>query len=96
MKKSLRVYPDTSVFGGCFDDEFRAESTRFFEEVRQGRFVVVVSNVTLDELALAPEPVRNVLADLRPEQIEIVSTSQDSDEIRDAYLEAAVVGSGIA
>jgi len=37
-----------------------------------------------------------VLADLRPEQIEIVSTSQDSDEIRDAYLEAAVVGSGIA
>ena len=43
MKKPLRVYADTSVFGGCFDDEFKTGSVRFFEEVRQGRFVVVVS-----------------------------------------------------
>jgi hypothetical protein len=47
---------------GCFDDEFRAESVRFFEGVRQRRFVVVVSKVTL--------------ADLPPEQVEIVNTSQ--------------------
>ena len=80
------------MFGGCLDDEFRAESVRFFEEVRQGRFVVVVSNVALDELELAPDPVRNVLADLRPQHVEIVSTSQESVELRDAYLEAAVVG----
>jgi len=59
VKKPLRVYADTSVFGGCFDDEFKTESVRFFEEVRQGRFVVVVSNVTLDELELAPHPVRS-------------------------------------
>lgn len=56
VKKPLRVYADTSVFGGCFDDEFKAESVRFFDEVRQGQFVVVVSNVTLDELELAPDP----------------------------------------
>jgi hypothetical protein len=48
--RTLRVYADTSVFGGCFDDEFMTESVRFFEEVRQGKFVLVVSNVTLDEL----------------------------------------------
>jgi hypothetical protein len=55
VKKPLRVYADTSVFGGCFDSEFTAESVRFFEEVRQGQFILVVSNVTLDELELAPE-----------------------------------------
>ena len=49
VKRTLRVYADTSLFGGCFDDEFRAESIRFFEEVRAGRFVLVVSDVTLDE-----------------------------------------------
>src|SRR5580704_6001106 len=92
IKRPLRVYADTSVFGGCFDDEFKAESVGFFEEVRQGRFIVVVSNVTLDELELAPDLVRGVLADLPPQQVEIVSASPESDALRDAYLEAAVVG----
>jgi hypothetical protein len=92
VKKPLRVYADTSVFGGCFDSEFMTESVRFFEEVRQGQFVVVVSNVTLDELGLAPGAVRVVLADLPPQQVEIVSESAESDDLRDAYLEAAVVG----
>jgi hypothetical protein len=92
VKESLRVYADTSVFGGCFDNEFAPESVRFFEEVREGRFVVVVSNVTLDELELAPERVRRVLAGLPTEQVEIVSTSPESDELKKAYLNAAVVG----
>ncbi|MGA3239458.1 MAG: hypothetical protein ABSG03_24545 [Bryobacteraceae bacterium] len=92
IKRPIRVYADTSVFGGCFDDEFKTESVGFFEEVRQGRFVVVVSNVTLDELGLAPEPVRGVLADLPPQQVELVSTSPESDALRNAYLEAEVVG----
>ena len=48
--KPLRVYVDTSVFGGCFDAEFEAESRRFFDLVRAGRVVVMVSSVVLDEL----------------------------------------------
>jgi hypothetical protein len=88
----LRVYADTSVFGGCYDVEFQTESLRFFEEVGQGRFIVVISNVTLDELELAPEPVRRVLADLPRERVEVVSASQESEELRLAYLSAAVVG----
>jgi hypothetical protein len=51
-----------------------------------------VSNVTLDELELAPDLVRGVLADLPPQQVEIISTSAESDALRDAYLEASVVG----
>jgi hypothetical protein len=86
------VYADTSVFGGCFDDEFKLESVRFFEEVRQGQFVVVVSNVTLDELELAPDSVRGVLADLPAQQVEIVSSSPESDTLKNPYLAAAVVG----
>jgi hypothetical protein len=80
--KTLRVYADTSVFGGCFDNEFMTESVRFFEKVRQGKFVLVVSNVTLDELELAPDPVRAVLADLPLQQVEVVSTSPVSDRLR--------------
>ena len=79
VKKTLRVDADTSVFGGCLDDEFRAESVRFFEEVRSGRFVLVVSDVTLDELGLAPESVRRILADLPPSQIDVVNSSEESN-----------------
>lgn len=92
VKKPVRVYADTSVFGGCFDNEFKTESLRFFDEVREGRFVLVVSNVTLDELELAPDIVRAVLAELHPQMVEIVRTSSESDNLRNAYLNAAVVG----
>ena len=93
VKRSLRVYADTSVFGGCSDDEFKSESARFFEEVRQKQFILVVSkNVRLDELELAPDQVRGVLAGLPAEQVELVNTSAESVELRNAYLEAGVVG----
>ena len=92
VNRTLRVYADTSVFGGCFDDEFRAESVRFFDEVRSGRFVVVVSDVTLDELSLAPESVRRILADLLPSRVEVVNSSEESNELKQAYLDAGVVG----
>ena len=92
VKRTLRVYADTSVFGGCFDDAFRVESVRFFEEVRAGRFLLVVSDVTLDELALAPESVRRILADLPRSQIEVVNSSEESNGLKQAYLDARVVG----
>jgi hypothetical protein len=38
------------------------------------------------------DPVRGVLGGLPPEQVEIVTTSPESDGLRKAYLEAAVVG----
>ena len=92
MKRPLRVYGETSVFGGCFDAEFKRESLQFFEEVRHGQFVLVVSNVILDELELAPEAVRRVLADSPEQQVELVNTSPESDQLRRAYLEMGVVG----
>jgi len=29
--RKLRTYADTSVFGGCFDDEFANDSKAFFD-----------------------------------------------------------------
>jgi hypothetical protein len=92
VKKPQRVYADTSVFGGCFDDEFKVESKRLFDEIRRGQFVLVVSDMILDELELAPEAVREVLAELPKEQVGFVNASAESDELRNAYLQAGIVG----
>lgn len=80
------MYGDTSVFGGCLDEEFWLESVSFFAEIRSGRFVPVISGVTLDEPGLAPEEIRRVLAGMPPSQTE-------SRELQQAYLDAGVVGS---
>ena len=43
----IRVYADTSVFGGVFDEEFEAPSVAFFQQVREHRFQLVTSPVVL-------------------------------------------------
>ena len=55
MMKQLRIYADTSIFGGCFDEEFAKESQAFFEDIKKGKFLLVVSATTLGELDKAPD-----------------------------------------
>lgn len=90
--RPLRVYADTSVFGGCFDTEFEEASRRFFDEVRQGRIQLVLSDTTLLELTGAPDTVKRVLVDLPPTSLERIPPSDEIEQLRDAYLAHGVVG----
>lgn len=69
---ALRLYADSSVFGGCFDDEFAEPSIRLFEQVRAGRFLLIVSQTTIEELVEAPERVRRVIGELPESCIEVL------------------------
>ena len=89
--RKLRVFVDTSVFGGCFDEEFERHSKQFFEEVRSGRFEIVVSQTVLDELEGAPARVREVFAEISENSV-LVAIDSDIEDLRDAYIEAGVVG----
>ncbi len=90
--KKLRIYLDTSVFGGCFDDEFSTDSQKIFAEIKYGKFIPVISNTTLAELEPAPIEVRKILGDINPDNAEFVSVSEEILALRDAYLDAGVVG----
>jgi hypothetical protein len=57
--ESVRVYADTSVFGGVFDDEFEIPTKEFFNEVKSGRFGLVTSAVVKTEIETAPVHVRD-------------------------------------
>jgi len=52
--KLLRIYADTSVIGGYFDPEFETGSRRLLDGVKQGRCLLLLSQVVLDELQPAP------------------------------------------
>lgn len=56
----LRIYVDTSVFGGCFDPEFVTWSQALMRDFRAKRLVPVLSDVTAAEIADAPDAVRKV------------------------------------
>jgi predicted nucleic acid-binding protein len=85
------VFVDTSVFGGCFDEEFDRHSKRFFEEVRSGRFEIVVSQTVLDELDKAPQHVVGFISDMDLDA-RVVEINPDIEALRDAYIEAGIVG----
>ena len=53
--KPLKVYADTSVFGGVFDVEFQRHSMEFFREVHRGRLEICISPLLDLELGVAPE-----------------------------------------
>ncbi|HUT76585.1 MAG TPA: type II toxin-antitoxin system VapC family toxin [Polyangia bacterium] len=87
----VRVYADTSVFGGVFDEGFSAASRAFFDAVRDGRFQLVVSVVLRDELEDAPPQVREFFEGLRREA-ETVDPSEEVIALQRAYLDAEILG----
>ncbi|MCX5771549.1 MAG: hypothetical protein NTZ09_14950 [Candidatus Hydrogenedentes bacterium] len=90
MKRPMRVYADTSVFGGTQDDIFEAGSNAFFQQVRKGQFQLVVSGLVEKELRGAPEAVRAVFEELLP-AMEVVEESAAALMLQQAYLDAGVV-----
>lgn len=90
--KPLRIYADTSVFGGCHDSEFRSDSLRMMNRARAGHLCLLISEVVLRELELAPECVRETLTDLPTEVVERVSVTEEVLDLAEAYLTAGILG----
>src|SRR5947209_2441458 len=86
-----RIYADTSVIGGCFDDEYREPSRRLVERFRRNRAIIVLSDLTLLELALAPARVRGVLDGIPPRSRESVGLTEEAAGLARAYLRAGVL-----
>jgi len=86
-----RVYIDTSVIGGCLDEEFAEWSGRLFAEFRLGLKTPVVSDVTRGELAEAPEAVCRVLAELPESATEDVALTDEADSLAAKYVAEGVI-----
>jgi hypothetical protein len=65
-----RVYIDTSVVGGYFDEEFSEDTISFFESVRNGEITLIVSDFLEAELLGAPDYVKYLLYNMPNEFIE--------------------------
>ena len=86
-----RVYTDTSVLGGCEDEEFAEHSVRLMEGFARGERVLVLSNLTVQELAAAPADVRRRLAAVTEAHIETLQLGAEARDLAEAYIAAGVL-----
>lgn len=89
--KKLRVYVDTSVLGGCFDEEFAEWSNRLVGDFRGGRFTALLSAVTAAEVEQAPPAVRQVHDQLIAIGSEVLAVSQESFKLLDNYQQRKIL-----
>jgi predicted nucleic acid-binding protein len=87
-----RLYFDTSVFGGVYDEEFEEISTLLFEKVNLGQIICVYSDLSETELKNAPENVRNFFINLPKENTEFVEVTEEAYLLANKYLAEKVVG----
>lgn len=87
----MKFHVDTSVWGGHEDEEFEEWTVPFFEQARAGKFSIVLSDLTLRELATAPDRVR-LLTDTIPDPfIEIVLLSKEAEILGKHYISEGVL-----
>lgn len=87
-----RIYTDTSVIGGCLDEEFNVYSIQLFDRFRAQLDILVLSDLTLAELQEAPPEVREILQRVPEEAREEVKSDARASELAREYLAAGVIG----
>ena len=87
----FRIYTDTSVLGGCEDEEFAEHSVALMEGFISGERVLVLSTLTVQELAAAPAEVRRRLAAVPEAHIETLQLDSEAMALAEAYVAAGVL-----
>ncbi len=87
-----RIYIDTSVVGGYFDDEFCDATQGLFKRLEDNEIVFVVSDLLDLELASAPLNVRELLQRFDSEKFERVELTEEAIKLADTYIAEKVVG----
>lgn len=81
-----RIYTDTSVIGGCEDEEFRVHSRRLMARFTTGDARLVLSELVLRELDAAPQAVRDIVPTIPKANVEIIRLSPEAEALARDYL----------
>jgi len=92
----MKLYLDTSVFGGYFETEFEVWTKKLVAEILQGKYVAIVSDVTMFELETAPEFVKELAGKIISENAEFISSSDEARLLSSNYIKEKVVSPGSA
>ena len=86
-----RIYIDTSVVGGYFDEEFKDATIALFQRLEKGEIIFVISDLLDLELINAPQKVRELLYNYSADKFERVDLTEEAIKLSDTYVAEKVV-----
>jgi predicted nucleic acid-binding protein len=87
-----RIYIDTSVVGGYFDEEFKEATIKLFERLDNNEIIFVISDLLDLELINAPQQVREHLLKYSADKFQRVELTEEAIKLADTYIDEKVVG----
>jgi predicted nucleic acid-binding protein len=87
-----RIYIDTSLVGGYFDEEFKDATKALFQRLENGEIIFVVSDLLDLELINAPQRVRELLYNYSADKFFRVELTEEAIKLADTYISENVVG----
>ena len=82
----MKVYADTSTIGGCFDEEFKEWSNQLFAEYINNINVLMLSDLTLQELEFARKEIRTKIYQLPKNAIIVVGINNEVIKLAETYI----------
>lgn len=86
-----RIYIDTSIVGGYFDEEFREATIMLFERLNNDEIIFIVSDLLDLELINAPQQVREHLLKYSADKFQRVELTEEAIKLADTYIANKVV-----
>lgn len=83
--KVQRVYIDTSVIGGCFDQEFSLWSNGLLQDFTNGIFKPVLSQLVAAEVEEAPDVIQAKLTEIMVLSPEILQVTTEAAALAELY-----------
>ena len=87
-----RIYIDTSIVGGYFDEEFKEVTIALFQRLENREIIFVVSDLLDLELINAPQNVRELLYNYTTDKFERIELTEEAIKLADTYIAEKVVG----
>ena len=87
-----RIYIDTSVIGGYYDEEFQKHTKLLFERIRNKDFDIYFSEVNEAELILAPQHVQDLKKIIPPDCYKYLELSDETRQLALTYISEKVLG----
>ena len=87
-----KIYIDTSVVGGYFDEEFKEATIKLFERLDNNEIIFVVSDLLDLELINSPQHVKEHLLKYSADKFQRVELNEEAIKLADTYINEKVVG----
>lgn len=87
-----KIYLDTSVIGGYYDDEFKIETKKIFSKINSGTLQIVYSDLTLKEIYRGPKRIIELFEQIDSKNKAVVQINKEIIKLADAYISGNVVG----